>query len=165
RAFPELIKNGNLVCMKDSHRSNPEFLSLHDVIDGHIAHLVNQGQCYPFISMGAAGCWSIDAFRGPWPVTRLVQACVEGDSETARRIQRELRAAGTGEFQAAQLPDVQGADVQEIGGYVHPGPYRPPHSLGPQDTTGERALKAADLWKQMSEKYRPEVEARRGVLV
>src|SRR5437667_294800 len=22
--------------------------------------------------VGAAGCWSIDAFRGPWPVTRLV---------------------------------------------------------------------------------------------
>jgi dihydrodipicolinate synthase/N-acetylneuraminate lyase len=166
RAFPELIKNPNLVCMKDSHRAPTEFLALHEIIDGHIAHMVNQTQSYPYISMGAAGCWSIHAWQGPWPIIRLYQACVEGDVATAKRILAELRGDGGGEeFRAAQLPDVQGANVQELTGYIKPGPYRPPHSLGPQDSTGERARKAAERWNQLCEKYRPEVEARRVALV
>jgi len=167
RAFPELIKNPNLVCMKDSHRSPSEFLALHDIIDGHIAHMVNQAQMYPYVTMGANGCWSIDAWRGPWPIIRIYQACIEGDIETAKRIYRELRGNSPGgePREAAMLPDVQGADVQAIIGYVKPGPYRPPHSMGPQDPTGERAKKAADLWIQLSEKYKPEVEARRAALV
>jgi 4-(2-carboxyphenyl)-2-oxobut-3-enoate aldolase len=162
RAFPELIKNPNIVCMKDSHRSVAEFIALHDVIDGHIAHMCNQMQMYPYISMGAAGCWSINAWQGPWPVIRFYQACVEGDTETAKRIQREMRGdGGADDFRAAQLPDVQGGDVQALTGYIKPGPYRAPHALGPQDPTGERAKKAAEKWNQLCEKYRPEAEARR----
>src|SRR5581483_10497982 len=166
RAFPELIKNPNIVCMKDSHRTPAEFLALHDVIDGHIAHMVNQGQMYPYVMMGAAGCWSIDAWRGPWPIIRVYQACVEGDVETAKRIYRELRGGAPGgePREAAMLPDVQGADVQAIIGYVNPGPYRAPHALGPQNPDDERAKKAAALWTQLCEKYRPEVEARRAAL-
>ena len=165
RAFPELIKNPNIVCMKDSHRTPPEFLALHEIIDGHIAHMCNQMQSYPYISMGAAGCWSIDAWQGPWPIIRLYQACVEGDIATAKRIQSELRSDGGGDFRLGQLPDVQGGNVQEFAGYIKPGAARPPHSLGPQDPTGERARKAAAHWVAMSEKYRPEVEARRAALV
>jgi len=167
RAFPELIKNPNLVCMKDSHRSPSEFLALHDNIDGHIAHMVNQGQMYPYVMMGANGCWSIDAWQGPWPIIRIYQACIEGDTETAKRIYREMRGGAPGgePREAAMLPDVQGADVQGIIGYVKPGPFRPPHALGPQDPTGERAKKRAELWIQLCERYRPEVEARRAALV
>jgi 4-(2-carboxyphenyl)-2-oxobut-3-enoate aldolase len=166
RAFPELIKNPNIVCMKDSHRSVSDFVALHDVIDGHIAHMVNQGQMYPYVSLGAAGCWSITAWQGPWPVIRLYQACIEGDAETAKRITRELRGDGGGDDRvAAMLPDVQGADVQALCGYITPGPFRPPHALGPQDPTGERARKAAERWNALCEKYRPEVEARRAALV
>jgi dihydrodipicolinate synthase/N-acetylneuraminate lyase len=162
RAFPELIKNPNIVCMKDSHRSVTEFIALHEVIDGHIAHMVNQMQMYPYISMGAAGCWSINAWQGPWPIIRFYQACVEGDTETAKRIQKELRGdGGSDDRQAAMLPDVQGGDVQAYAGYIKPGPYRAPHALGPQDPTHERAKKAAEKWNQLCEKYRPEVEARR----
>ncbi len=166
RAFPELIKNPNIVAMKDSHRSPADFIALHDIIDGHIAHFVNQGQMYPYVMMGAAGCWSIDAWRGPWPIIRVYQACLEGDVETAKRIYRELRGGSPGgePREAAMLPDVQGWDVQRLTGYVNPGPYRPPHALGPQDSTGERAKKTAELWNQLCEKYRPEVEARRSVL-
>jgi dihydrodipicolinate synthase/N-acetylneuraminate lyase len=162
RAFPELVKNPNLVAMKDSHRSPSEFLALHDIIDGHIAHFVNQGQMYPYVMMGAAGCWSIDAWQGPWPIIRIYQACVEGDVETAKRIYRELRGGAPGgePREAAMLPDVQGANVQELIGYVKPGPYRAPHALGPQDPTSERAKKAAERWIALSEKYRPVVDAR-----
>src|SRR5713226_9313006 len=166
RAFPELVKNPNIVCMKDSHRAPTEFIALHESIDGHIAHFVNQTQLYPYLEMGAAGCWSIDAYRGPWPIIRLYQACADRDHETARRILKELRGEGTGdEFHLAQLPDVQGADIQALTGYVKPGPYRAPHALGPQDPNSERSRKTAERWNQLSEKYRPEVEARRGVLV
>jgi dihydrodipicolinate synthase/N-acetylneuraminate lyase len=165
RAFPELIKNPNLVCMKDSHRTPAEFLALHDVIDGHIAHMVNQGQMYPYVTMGAAGCWSIDAFRGPWPLIRLYQACVEGDTETAKQISREMRGEGGDDRVPAMLPDIQGQDVQALTGYITPGPFRPPHSLGPQDPTGERARKTAERWNQLCEKYRAQVEAKRAALV
>jgi hypothetical protein len=138
-----------------------EFIQLHEVIDGHIAHMVNQMQMYPYISMGAAGCWSITAWQGPWPVIRLYQACAEGDIETAKRIQREMRGDGGGDDLRAQLPDVQGGNVQEYAGYIVPGAQRPPFSLGPQDPTHERAKAAAEKWKALCEKYRPEVEARR----
>jgi hypothetical protein len=91
---------------------------------------------------------------------------VEGDVETAKRILRELRGDGAGdEPHLAQLPDVQGADVQALTGYIKPGPYRPPHALGPQDPNSERSRKTAERWNQLCEKYRPEVEARRAVLV
>jgi dihydrodipicolinate synthase/N-acetylneuraminate lyase len=167
RAFPELVKNPNLVAMKDSHRSPSEFIALHDIIDGHIAHFVNQAQMYPYVMMGAAGCWSIDSFRGPWPIIRIYQACVEGDVETAKRIYRELRGGAPGgePREAAMLPDVQGPDIQVLTGYIKPGPYRVPHAFGPQDPTSERAKKTAELWNSLCEKYKPEVEARRAVAV
>jgi 4-(2-carboxyphenyl)-2-oxobut-3-enoate aldolase len=161
RAFPELIKNPNIVCMKDSHRTVGDFVALHDIIDGHIAHMVNQGQMYPYVTMGAAGCWSITAWQGPQVVIRLYQACVEGDVETAKRIMRELRGDGGGDDRtAAMLPEVQGGDVQAYAGYVKPGAQRAPFSLGAQDPTHEKAKKAAEKWVALCEKYRPEVEAR-----
>lgn len=159
RAFEELVKNPNIVCIKDSHRAPPEFLALHQIIDGHIAHMVNQTQTYPYYEMGAAGCWSITAWQGPWPVIRLYQACVDGDTETAKRIQAEIGGdGGGGEYRPATLPDVQGGNVQEFTGYIKPGPYRAPHSLGPQGPD-ERARKAAARWLELCEKYKPEVEA------
>src|SRR5204862_8313695 len=66
--FPELIKIPNIVAMKDSHRSPAEFFRLHNVIDGHIAHLANTYQAYPYMEMGAAGFWNHDLWSGPWPV-------------------------------------------------------------------------------------------------
>lgn len=65
RAFVELVKNPNIVCMKDSHRTPQDFLNLHRIVDGHIAHLVNEATMYPYCQMGAAGCWSINVFQGP----------------------------------------------------------------------------------------------------
>ena len=167
RAFTELVKNPNIVCMKDSHRTPPEFLALHRTIDGHIAHMVNQGQMYPYHSMGAAGCWSINAWQGPWPVIRLYEACVDGDVATAMRIQTEMSPGGGdgGEYAPAMLSDVQGGNVQEFAGYIKPGPYRPPHALGPQAEDTSRAQQAAKRWTDLCEKYQPEVEAWRAAHV
>lgn len=70
-----------------------------------------------------------------------------------------MRGDGSGAPRVpATLPDVQSANVQELIGYIKPGPYRPPFSLGPQGSN-ERAEKAASNWLALSEKYRPEVEA------
>lgn len=160
RAFEELVKNPNIVAMKDSHRAPQEFLSLQQIIHGHIAHMCNQAQMYPYYEMGASGCWSIHAWQGPWPIMRLYQACVDGDVETAKRIQFEMRGGdGGGEGRVpASLPDVQGGNVQEFAGYVKPGALRPPFSLGPQGSD-ERARKSAARWVELCNKYRPEVEA------
>ena len=79
RVFQELVKIPQIVAMKDSHRDTREFLPLHEIIGGKIAHFVNQAQLYPYYEMGASGCWSIDAWMGPWPVIRLYEACVDGD--------------------------------------------------------------------------------------
>ena len=41
---------------------------LHEVIDGHIAHISNTFQIYPYLEMGAAGIWNHSLWSGPWPV-------------------------------------------------------------------------------------------------
>ena len=63
--FRELVKIPNIVAMKDAHRETREFLTLHDVIHGKIAHFVNQTQIYPYYEMGASGCWSHAIWSGP----------------------------------------------------------------------------------------------------
>lgn len=157
RVFEELVKIPQIVAMKDSHRDTREQLPLHNLIGGKIAHFVNQAQLYPYYEMGASGCWSIDAWMGPWPVIRVYQACVDGDVETAKRILGELGggarpAAGEGESGNG------GGNPQEFAGYIKPGPARPPASLG-EHGSDERARARAAKWVALCEKYRPEVEA------
>src|SRR5207248_11022720 len=93
--FPELVKQKNIVAMKDSHRSPLEFQKLHSVIHGKIAHFVNQTQMYPYYEMGASGCWSHHIWAGIWPVLRLVQAFEECEVETAKKVTAD-RGPGLG---------------------------------------------------------------------
>lgn len=154
KAFTELVKNPNIVAMKDSHHDTREMGPLHEIIDGKITQFVNQVQMYPYFDMGASGCWSIDAWMGPWPVLKLYQASVDGDIATARRIIREISSGGGD----GEGDEAGGGNAQEFAGYIKPGPQRPPFTLGEQGSD-ERARKRAAQWVALCEKYRPEVEA------
>jgi dihydrodipicolinate synthase/N-acetylneuraminate lyase len=165
-AFEELVKLPNVVAMKDSHRDPLELMKLHDIIHGKIAHFVNQTQLYPYYELGASGCWSIDVGMGPWPILRLYQAVRERDVETAKRITNELTPGSTGR-RAERLPadgEGGGVNIQELTGYIKPGPARPPSfstGNGPSDAALKRTQQRAQRWLDLCEQYRPEVEAAR----
>ncbi|MGH7824047.1 MAG: dihydrodipicolinate synthase family protein [Candidatus Binatia bacterium] len=154
--FHRLVKMPNIIGMKDSHRDTREFVRLQEIIQGKISVLTNQAQLFPYYKMGAAGCWSIDAWMGPWPVLRLRDLVREGKDQEALQVIADLLAAGggerpsAGEMAAAKLPI-------ELAGYCNPGPTRTPISQFPA-TAIERAKKKAESWKALCAKYRPLVE-------
>jgi len=157
-AFERLIQRPNIVAMKDSHRTSPEFMKLDDIIHGKISVFVNQMQYYPFALLGAPGLWSIDSWMGPWPLLRLRNAVRDGDHATARRITDELTPVISGEHPNLQWRETANKISIGFAGYVQPGPLRPPFVKIPPEVT-ERARKRAEYWNQLSDRYRPEVEA------
>ncbi len=157
RAFEELVKNPNIVAMKDSHHDTREMIPLHKIIGGKIAQFVNQSQLYPYYEMGASGCWSIDAWMGPWPVLRIYEACVDGDTDTAKRVIGELGGGARPAAGSEDGGDGGGGNPQEFAGYVKPGAPRPPASYS--QGSDERAKNRAARWVELCDKYRPEVEA------
>jgi len=154
--FHKLVQVSNIIGMKDSHRDTREFVRLQEIIKGKISVLTNQAQLFPFYKMGAAGCWSIDAWMGPWPVLYLRNLVREGRDEDALRVVADILGAGGGErpgaaeMSAAKLP-------VEFAGYCNPGPTRTPISQF-SEATIERARKKAERWKALCAKYRPLVE-------
>jgi 4-hydroxy-tetrahydrodipicolinate synthase len=158
-AFTELVKIPNIVAMKDSHRSPTEFIRLHDVIDGHIAHICNTMQLHPYLAMGAAGCWNHTLWSGPWPVLAAWNAAKKGDVPKTMSVMRDMMAAGGGaESRYGEYT------IHEYSGYIKIGPPRPPFAWGLRDPDAdakarEKAKKGSDKWLALCEKYRPEVEA------
>jgi 4-(2-carboxyphenyl)-2-oxobut-3-enoate aldolase len=157
--FPRLVKCPNIVGMKDSHRDTREFVRLMEIIRGKISVLTNQSQMFPYYKMGAAGCWSIDAWMGPWPVLHLRDLVKAGKDEEALRVIAEIMSAAGGERPggsegaAAKLPI-------EFAGYVNPGPARTP-IVKFSAAIVENAKKKADAWTKLCARYRPLVEAQR----
>src|SRR6266508_6123315 len=82
-AFEQISKNRNIIGMKDSHRTPLEFMRLQKIIRGKISVMVNQAQLYPYYEMGARGCWSIDAWMGPWPSLALLKVVFAGEVDKA----------------------------------------------------------------------------------
>lgn len=176
-AFKELTKIPSVVAMKDSHRSVEEMRKLQGIIKGKISQFVNQTQLWPYYELGAVGCWSINAWQGPWPILALYDAVSSGDNEKAQVILADIDGGGgdgwgqtaaavvgfTGEGGGGGL----GNRVHQRIGYIKAGAPRPPAAFGLPQTpeeearADERAKKAADRWLALCEKYRPEVEARR----
>ena len=157
--FPRLVKYPNIVGMKDSHRDTREFVRLMEIIRGKISVLTNQSQMFPYYKMGSAGCWSIDAWMGPWPVLHLRNVVRAGDDQEALKVISEIMSAAGGERPGGN----EGATAKlpiEFAGYVNPGPARTP-IMKFADTTIERARKKAEAWKALCVKYRPLVEAQR----
>jgi 4-(2-carboxyphenyl)-2-oxobut-3-enoate aldolase len=94
--FHKLVQVPNIVGIKYSHRDTREFVSLQKIIRGKISVLTNQAQMFPFYRMGAAGCWSIDAWMGPWPVLYLRNLLREGRDEEALGVISEIIGSGGG---------------------------------------------------------------------
>src|SRR3989454_5315431 len=154
--FPRLVKMPNIIGMKDSHRDTREFVRLMDIIRGKISVMTNQAQMFPYYRMGAAGCWSIDAWMGPWPVLHLRNLVRAEKDQEALRVISEIMAAAGGERPGGD----EGATAKlpiEFAGDVNPGPARTP-IIEFSDTTIERAKKKAEGWKALCTKYRPLVE-------
>ena len=157
-AFERLVQNPNVVAMKDSHRSTTEFMNLMRIIQGKISVFVNQLQYYPFASLGAAGCWSIDAWMGPWPLLRLRDAIRANDVETAKQIISELSPGGGAPPNLSWRETAAKIAIRHAG-YCDPGPLRPPFINVP-DAVLEGVQKRAAYWKGLCEKYRPKAKER-----
>jgi len=160
--FKELVKLPNIVAMKDSPREAVEFQRLHAIIHGKIAHFVNQMQLYPYLGMGGSGCWSHAIWGGPWPILAAYQAAADGDNAKVQDIMRDIQGAKAPS--APGDPLRAGHESYEYNDYIKMGSPRPPFSFN-MDETEEKARANAAGWDKLSEKYRPEVEARRTVKV
>jgi len=155
--FPKLIQVPNIVGMKDSHRDTREFVRLEEIVRGKISVLTNQAQLFPYYKMGASGCWSIDAWMGPWPVLYLRDLVKAGKDQEALQVTAEIIASGGGERPSAHEMSAAKLPI-EFAGYCDPGPTRTPVTSFPE-TIIERARKKAQNWKMLCNKYRPLVEA------
>lgn len=157
--FPRLVQYPNIVGMKDSHRDTREFIRLMEIIRGKISVMTNQAQMVPYYRMGANGCWSIDAWMGPWPVLHLRDLVRGGKDQEALQVIAEIMSAAGGERPGGN----EGATAKlpiEYAGYVKPGPARTP-IVKFSEAAMERARKKAESWKKLCDKYRPLVEAER----
>ncbi|HLH22956.1 MAG TPA: dihydrodipicolinate synthase family protein [Chloroflexota bacterium] len=140
----------NIVAMKDSHRDPGPFLKLMELTNHKLAIFVYQGQLYPYAQLGAAGCWSIGAWMGPWPLLALRDACAAGDWEQAQKIALDLTAD-------VPLSDLRWREnslkisINEAG-YCQAGPLRPPFTHCPDDVV-EAAKARGRRWREMAERY------------
>jgi 4-(2-carboxyphenyl)-2-oxobut-3-enoate aldolase len=160
--FPRLVKYSNIIGMKDSHRDTREFVRLMEIIRGKISVMTNQAQMFPYYRMGSSGCWSIDAWMGPWPVLYLRNLVRARKDHEALQIITEIMSAAGGERPGGN----EGATAKlpiEFAGYVKPGPARTP-IVKFSESAIERAKKKAEGWKKLCDKYRPLVEADTGTV-
>ncbi len=157
-AFKELTKNPTIIGMKDSHRTTAAFMNLQRIIKGKISHFVNQSQLYPYYKMGAVGCWSTDAWMGPWPLFYLLSLLRQGDEEQAQQVLAEIVGEGAG---GKPRPGKGSKRPQQYADYCKVGPTRVPFLHFPEAQL-EKAKKQAAHWKKLCDKYRPLVEAERG---
>ena len=155
-AFAKLVTRPNIVAMKYSHRTPLQFIQLMNIVKGKISVLCNQTQAYPYIMLGAAGCWSINAWLGPWPVLQLRDACRAGDWETAKQICLDMAAANKapGGGEDLHWRENSAKLAMNYAGYCSPGPLRPPFRNIPPNVV-EAAKQMAASWKQLCEKYPP----------
>lgn len=154
--FEKLATRPNIVAMKDSHRTPIAFMDLMKIAKGRISVFCNQSQCYPYMMLGAVGCWSISAWQGPWPVLRLLDACRAGDWQTAERICLDLNAAAKAPGRTGDLFWRENAHKLAVNesGYCNAGPLRPPFRVVPPEIL-EHAKQQAAAWKRLCEKYPP----------
>ncbi len=160
-AMRKMVEKPNIVAMKDSHRTPIEFMQEIDITRGKMSIFVEQRQLHPYYEWGAAGCWSIDAWMGPWPVLRLWNAVREHDEETAKEIIYGMSSTrSTGPADDMIWRETGHKIAQNMAGYCKPGPLRPPYTHVP-DWVMEFQKRRSDRWNELCAKYRPEVERAR----
>ncbi len=152
-AFRKLLTRPNIVGMKDSHRTPTQFMQLQNILGGKISVFVMADQLYPYMMMGAAGCWSIAAWMGPSPVVQAYRAAAAQDWETTRKICLDIAGSprsGSGE----PNPMVSKLAINEAG-YCYAGPLRAPFRVVPEDIR-QRVSESATRWKALCETYPPQ---------
>lgn len=150
-AFEQISKNGNIIGMKDSHRTPTAFIQLQDIVRGKISVFVQQDQYFAYRELGAAGFWSIDIWMGPEPLLCLKKAVDSGDDARAREIVKDIMR--NREY-AADLPWRESGHKIAVraAGYVDPGPLRPPFLEVPDEVTKKLERRAA-YWRTLCDKY------------
>ena len=152
-AFKRIREHSNVVAMKDSHRTTPEFMKLMDITQGRLSVFVNAQQYYPYAALGAAGFWSYDVWMGPAPIFALRDAVARGDNAMARQITLDLGATNVGGGTTnMSWRETAGKLAIAEAGYIQPGPLRPPFVEIP-DTVRENARKYAAHWQTLCAKY------------
>jgi trans-o-hydroxybenzylidenepyruvate hydratase-aldolase len=153
-AFKKITQKSNIVGMKDSHRTPIQFIELMNIVKGKISVFVNQTQAFPYVMLGAAGCWSFNVWMGPSPVIALREACAAQDWETAKQICLDLDGVGKVGPNIGNLSwreNVFKLSVNEAG-YCTAGPLRAPWRIVPQEVI-DNSKKIAVYWKTLREKY------------
>lgn len=155
-AFEKLVTRPNIVAVKDSHRTPISFIQLINIVRKKISIFCNQAQCYPYMMFGAAGCWSISAWMGPWPLLHLRDACFAGDWETAKNICLDLDAAYNAPGRPGDLYWRENSHKLAVNeaGYCYAGPLRPPFRHIPPEIIEHSRQMAAD-WRRLCQKYPP----------
>lgn len=156
-AFENITQSPNIVAMKDGHRDTIQFMRLMRAVQGKVSVFVNQAQYHPYAQLGAPGCWSIDAWMGPWPLLRLRDAITEGDLETAEQIVFDITPTRGGGYDL-RWRETAAKIAMAYAGYCKPGPLRPPFVNVPE-TVDASARQRAQRWQGLCAKYRPQVEA------
>ncbi len=156
--FKKIVESPNIIGMKDSHHETRQFIALQKIIKGKISVFVNQAQLFPFARLGASGCWSIDAWSGPWPILHLRNLIDRGEDEEAQRVIGDIMGEGGGGRPDMGESGGTGFLSHELAGYVKPGPSRTP-ILGVTEAAVERTKQRVNRWLELCAKYRPLVEA------
>ncbi len=154
--FKQLVTKPNIVGMKDSHRTPMQFMQLMEIIRGKINVMTNQNQMYPYMMMGAAGCWSINAWMGPSPVIRAFRAARDGKWEETKKICMAMSRVG-GRDPGEADPVGMKVAINEAG-YCYAGPGRPPFRVTSEQTKAE-AREIARKWRELCEAYPLKTEA------
>jgi len=159
-AFRKLVAKPNIIAMKDSHRDPLSFMKLQEITGGKVSVFVFQSRLYPYVMLGAAGCWSIHAWMGPSPVFQARDAALAGDWDRTKKIcldMAEAVVAGPG-YSLADLQWREGGLKLAINeaGYCYAGPLRPPFRIIPEEVK-ERAKILAKKWRALCDAYPLEV--------
>src|SRR4026209_249371 len=155
-AFKELVKNPNIIGMKDSHRTTQAFMNLQKIVKGKISVFVNQTQLYPYFKLGAAGCWSTEVWMGPWPIIYLLEQARNGDNQKAIEVIADLGGIGAGK----PVPGSGNKRPQEFADYCEVGPTRVPLVTFPEAEL-DKARRRAARGMELNKKCLPLVEALR----
>ena len=153
-AFQKLVTRPNIIALKDSHRTPAAFMDLIKIVKGKISVFCNQLQTFPYMMLGASGCWSISAWMGPSPLLRMRDACFAGDWETAKEICLDINARYKTPGRPGDLfwrENVHKLEINEAG-YCVAGPLRAPFQIIPPEIH-EHAKQQAEEWKKLCAKY------------
>ena len=149
QAFKRIVEKPNIVAMKDSHRTPMQFLNLQEIVRGKLSVFVNQAQLYPYMMMGAAGCWSLNAWMGPSPIIRALQAGQAQNWDEVRDICMGISKATPG----GDRNDAYSSKLAiNEAGYCYAGPPRPPYRVLTEESK-ERAKEMAKRWRALCERY------------